>query len=77
MGGVIGCGGVAEAWASLYMKWVLNLSGGTMGHEVGPARGCILCPAWPSLLPSGTEAETAQFGSQEGVANYVWFAQGH
>ena len=63
VGGVTGCRGVAKAWASLCAKRVLNLSGGMMGHEVGPVRGCILCPAWPSLLPSETKAGTAQFRS--------------
>ena len=77
MGGVTGCGGAAEAWASLCVKRVPSLSGGTMGREVGLMRGCILCPAQPLLLLSGTEAGTARFGSQEGVANHAQFAQGH
>ena len=77
VGGVTGCGGAAEAWASLCTKRVPSLSGGTMGREVGLTRGCILCPAQPSLLLLGTEAGTAQFESQKGVANHVWFAQAH
>jgi hypothetical protein len=74
VGGVTGCRGAAKAWASLFMKRVLSLSGGMMGCEVGLIRGCILCLAQPSLLPSGTEAGTARFGSQESVANHAWFA---
>ena len=77
MGGVTGCRGVAEAWVSLCMKQVLSLSSGMMGCEAGLTRECILCSVQPLLLPSGTKARTAQFGSQEGVANHMWFAQGH
>ena len=77
VGGVTGCRGAAKAWASLFMKQVPSLSGGMMGCEVGLIRGCILCPAQPSLLPLGTEAGTARFGSQKSVANHAWFAWGH